>query len=121
MSQNIENIKSCYPLFEQDEYQTLFQNKKSLEEAHDAQRVQEVFAWTTTAEYEALNFQREALTVDPAKACQPLGAVRAAVGGQKRLHRRTKAEPARQRQPALAPTEAPGNGAQVFNALGRLA
>ncbi|MDR8268886.1 DUF3364 domain-containing protein, partial [Acinetobacter baumannii] len=75
MSQTIDKIHSCYPLFEQDEYQTLFQNKKSLEEAHDAQRVQEVFAWTTTAEYEALNFQREALTVDPAKACQPLGAV----------------------------------------------
>ena len=75
MSQTIDKIHSCYPLFEQDEYQTLFQNKKTLEEAHDAQRVQEVFAWTTTAEYEALNFQREALTVDPAKACQPLGAV----------------------------------------------
>ncbi len=54
--------------------------KKTLEEAHDAQRVQEVFAWTTTAEYEALNFQREALTVDPAKACQPLGAVLCALG-----------------------------------------
>ena len=26
-------------------------------------------------EYQDLNFQREALTVDPAKACQPLGAV----------------------------------------------
>ena len=64
MSQTIDKIHSCYPLFEQDEYQTLFQNKKTLEEAHDAQRVQEVFAWTTTAEYEALNFQREALTVD---------------------------------------------------------
>lgn len=80
MSQTIDKIHSCYPLFEQDEYQTLFQNKKTLEEAHDAQRVQEVFAWTTTAEYEALNFQREALTVDPAKACQPLGAVLCALG-----------------------------------------
>ena len=52
---------------EQDEYQELFRNKRQLEEAH-AQRVQEVFDWTTTAEYEALNFQREALTVDPAKS-----------------------------------------------------
>lgn len=58
----------------------LFRNKRQLEEAHDAQRVQEVFAWTTTAEYEALNFQREALTVDPAKACQPLGAVLCSLG-----------------------------------------
>lgn len=80
MSQTIDKINSCYPLFEQDEYQELFRNKRQLEEAHDAQRVQEVFAWTTTAEYEALNFQREALTVDPAKACQPLGAVLCSLG-----------------------------------------
>lgn len=80
MSQTIDKINSCYPLFEQDEYQELFRNKRQLEEAHDAQRVQEVFDWTTTAEYEALNFQREALTVDPAKACQPLGAVLCSLG-----------------------------------------
>lgn len=72
MSQTIDKINSCYPLFEQDEYQELFRNKRQLEEAHDAQRVQEVFAWTTTAEYEALNFQREALTVDPAKPASRL-------------------------------------------------
>lgn len=70
MSQTAEKIVTCHPLFEQDEYQTLFRNKRGLEEAHDPQRVQEVFEWTTTAEYEALNFKREALTVDPAKACQ---------------------------------------------------
>lgn len=49
MSQTIDKINSCYPLFEQDEYQELFRNKRQLEEAHDAQRVQEVFAWTTTS------------------------------------------------------------------------
>ncbi len=43
-------------------------------------RVQEVFQWTTTPEYEALNFTREALTIDPAKACQPLGAVLCSLG-----------------------------------------
>ena len=36
MSQTIDKINSCYPLFEQDEYQELFRNKRQLEEAHDA-------------------------------------------------------------------------------------
>nr|WP_318381728.1 nitrogenase molybdenum-iron protein subunit beta [uncultured Enterobacter sp.] len=80
MTQTAEKITSCYPLFERDEYQTMFRQKHSVEEAHDAARVQEVFQWTTTDEYQALNFQREALTIDPAKACQPLGAVLCALG-----------------------------------------
>ncbi|MCS6068001.1 DUF3364 domain-containing protein [Klebsiella variicola subsp. variicola] len=42
MSQTIDKIHSCYPLFEQDEYQTLFQNKRPLKRRNDAQRVQEV-------------------------------------------------------------------------------
>ncbi len=86
MSQNIENIKPCYPLFEQDEYQSLFAGKKSrFEEAHGESKVQEVFDWTTTAEYQELNFKREALTINPAKACQPLGAVLCSLGFEKTL------------------------------------
>ncbi|KAA8995594.1 nitrogenase molybdenum-iron protein subunit beta [Affinibrenneria salicis] len=80
MSQTAEKIQPCYPLFEQDEYQTLFHDKRGLEEAHEEQRVREVFEWTTTEEYKELNFKREALTVDPAKACQPLGAVLCSLG-----------------------------------------
>ena len=39
MSQNIENIKSCYPLFEQDEYQNLFADKHAkYEEAHGEEK-----------------------------------------------------------------------------------
>lgn len=86
MSQNVENIKSCYPLFEQDEYQNLFAGKRAnFEEAHDAEKVREVFEWTTTEEYKELNFKREALTIDPAKACQPLGAVLCSLGFEKTL------------------------------------
>ncbi len=86
MSQNIENIKPCYPLFEQDEYQSLFAGKKSrFEEAHGESKVQEVFDWTTSAEYQELNFKREALTINPAKACQPLGAVLCSLGFEKTL------------------------------------
>ncbi len=86
MSQNIENIKACYPLFEQDEYQSLFAGKKGrFEEAHVDSKVKEVFEWTTTAEYQELNFKREALTINPAKACQPLGAVLCSLGFEKTL------------------------------------
>ena len=86
MSQNIENIKPCYPLFEQDEYQSLFAGKKSrFEEAHGDSKVKEVFDWTTSAEYQELNFKREALTINPAKACQPLGAVLCSLGFEKTL------------------------------------
>ncbi|MFE4151711.1 nitrogenase molybdenum-iron protein subunit beta [Kosakonia sp. YIM B13587] len=80
MSQTAEKIQNCHPLFEQDAYQTLFAGKRALEEAHSPERVQEVFQWTTTPEYETLNFKREALTIDPAKACQPLGAVLCSLG-----------------------------------------
>ena len=48
-------------------------------------RIKEVFEWTTTQEYKELNFNREALTVNPAKACQPLGAVLCALGFEKTL------------------------------------
>jgi nitrogenase molybdenum-iron protein beta chain len=86
MSQNAEDIKPCYPLFREPEYKDNLANKKALyEEAHDAAKIREVFEWTTTEEYKTLNFQREALTVNPAKACQPLGAVLCALGFEKTM------------------------------------
>lgn len=86
MSQTIEEIKPCFPLFEQEEYQKLWADKRAnFEEAASAEKVQEVFQWTTTEEYKDLNFKREALTIDPAKACQPLGAVLCALGFEKTL------------------------------------
>ncbi len=86
MSQNVEQIKAGFPLFEQEEYQSLWDTKKKgFEEAHSDAKVQETFAWTTTAEYQELNFKREALTINPAKACQPLGAVLCALGFENTL------------------------------------
>ena len=86
MSQDVENIKPCYPLFRGEEYRENLANKKALyEDAHDAERVKQVFEWTTSEEYKELNFQREALTINPAKACQPLGAVLCALGFEKTL------------------------------------
>ncbi len=86
MPQSADSIKPCYPLFREPEYKETLANKKaSFEEAYSPEKIQEVFDWTTSEEYKKLNFEREALTVNPAKACQPLGAVLCALGFEKTL------------------------------------
>jgi len=86
MSQSVDNIKPSYPLFRDEDYKENLAKKKELyEEAHSVEKIDEVFEWTTTEEYKELNFKREALTVNPAKACQPLGAVLCALGFEKTL------------------------------------
>ncbi|MGD8569763.1 MAG: nitrogenase molybdenum-iron protein subunit beta [Gammaproteobacteria bacterium] len=81
MSQSVDNIKPSYPLFRDDDYkENLAAKKSSYEECHPKEKIDEVFEWTTTEEYKELNFQREAVTINPAKACQPLGAVLCALG-----------------------------------------
>jgi len=84
--QAVDDIKPCYPLFRDDDYKESIKNKQDLfEERHDEAKIQETFLWSTTKEYQDLNFKREALTVDPAKACQPLGAVLCALGFEKTM------------------------------------
>ncbi|OBS10576.1 nitrogenase molybdenum-iron protein subunit beta [Acidihalobacter prosperus] len=86
MSQDVENIQPSYPLFRNEEYKKVIGDKRAkYEEMHPAEKIREVFEWTTTKEYQELNFQREALTVNPAKACQPLGAVLCALGYEKTM------------------------------------
>jgi len=86
MSQSVDNIKPSYPLFRDEDYKENLANKKeSYEECHPKEKIDEVFEWTTTKEYQELNFNREALTVNPAKACQPLGAVLCALGFEKTM------------------------------------
>ncbi len=81
MAQNdINNIKDHAELFQQEEYQELFQAKRAFEGGHDPEEVKRIAEWTKSWEYREKNFAREALTVNPAKACQPLGAILAAVG-----------------------------------------
>lgn len=81
MSQQIDDIKPSYPLFRDDEYkENLAKKKEMYEECHPQDKIDEVFEWTTTKEYQELNFAREAVTINPAKACQPLGAVLCALG-----------------------------------------
>lgn len=84
--QEVDDIKPCYPLFRNDEYKDVLKRKKEdYEEGHETSKVDEAFTWSTTAEYQELNFKREALTVNPAKACQPLGAVLCALGFEKTM------------------------------------
>ena len=86
MSQEVDNIQPSYPLFRNDEYKENLANKReAYEERHPQEKIDEVFQWTTTKEYQELNFNREALTVNPAKACQPLGAVLCALGFEKTM------------------------------------
>ena len=85
MTQNADKIVDHFQLFRQPEYKSMFEAKKSFENAHPAEKVAEAAEWTKTWEYREKNFAREALTVNPAKACQPLGAVFAAVGFEKTL------------------------------------
>ena len=84
--QIVDDIKPCYPLFRDDDYKASLKNKQDLfEEKVPDDKIAETFEWTTTKEYQELNFAREALTINPAKACQPLGAVLCALGFEKTL------------------------------------
>jgi nitrogenase molybdenum-iron protein beta chain len=81
MSQNPDRIVDHVELFQQPEYQELFKNKREqFEGAHSQEEVARVSEWTKGWEYREKNFAREALTVNPAKGCQPVGAIFAAVG-----------------------------------------
>ena len=86
MSQIVDDIKPSYPLFREDDYkENLAKKQTTVEERHDMEKIEEVFQWTTTEEYKELNFNRTALTINPAKACQPLGAVLCALGFKETL------------------------------------
>ncbi len=80
MPQDPNQVKDHAVLFQEPEYQQLFQNKQQFEGMPASEEVQKAADWTKTWEYREKNFAREALTVNPAKACQPLGAILAAVG-----------------------------------------
>ena len=81
MSQNHDNVLDHFNLFRGPEYTGMFENKKkNFEFPHPAEKVEELRDYTKGWEYREKNFSREALVVNPAKACQPLGAVFVAVG-----------------------------------------
>ena len=86
MPQNAEEILDHAKLFREPEYTQMFENKKQqFEFGVPAERLQQIVEWTKSIDYKDKNFARESLTVNPAKACQPLGAVFVANGFAKTL------------------------------------
>ncbi|MFQ3451995.1 nitrogenase molybdenum-iron protein subunit beta [Bradyrhizobium sp. UFLA01-814] len=82
MAQSADHVLDHFDLFRGPEYQQMLDNKKTFENPRDPAEVERIKEWTKTSEYREKNFGREALTINPAKACQPLGAVFASVGFQ---------------------------------------
>lgn len=74
------HVKDHNDLFDSPEYAGQFERKREFEEGCGSDEVERVKQWTRTWEYREKNFARQALTVNPAKACQPLGAVLAGLG-----------------------------------------
>lgn len=73
-------IKDHTKLFSQQEYKDQFEAKKEFECPWPEEKIQETLEWTKSDEYMEKNFARKNIKINPAKACQPLGAIFAAVG-----------------------------------------
>ncbi len=81
--QDVNNIVNGQKLFLKDDYQASLMAKKEFESAVGAtnpEKVAEIAEWTKSWDYREKNLAREAITVNPAKACQPLGAIMAGLG-----------------------------------------
>ena len=81
MPQSADKVIDHELLFREPEYQKIFADKKAnFEFNHADVKIAEIRDWTKSKDYKDKNFAREALTVNPAKARQPLGAVYVANG-----------------------------------------
>jgi nitrogenase molybdenum-iron protein beta chain len=73
-------VKDHNELFQEQEYLEQFERKKEFENCPSDEEVRRITDWTKTEEYKELNFKRQHIKINPAKACQPLGAVFCASG-----------------------------------------
>ncbi|TCP61707.1 Mo-nitrogenase MoFe protein subunit NifK [Rhodovulum bhavnagarense] len=81
MPQSADKVLDHNKLFHEPEYQDMLKAKRAkYENAPTAPQVTEILDWTKSWDYREKNLAREALVINPAKACQPLGAVFAAAG-----------------------------------------
>ena len=81
MSQSAERIKDHVTLFREPEYREMLRRKQvAFECPHPDATVREISDWTRSDDYREKNFARKSLVINPAKACQPLGAVFCAAG-----------------------------------------
>jgi len=78
-------VKDHLELFKEQEYLEQFERKREFEKPCGEDEIKKTLEWTKTEEYKEKNFARQALVVNPAKACQPLGAVLCALGFEKTL------------------------------------
>ncbi len=81
--QDVENIVNGQKLFLKPEYQEVLKNKKQFEGnmgSIDSSKVDEIQEWTKSWDYREKNLSREAISINPAKACQPLGAIMVGLG-----------------------------------------
>ncbi|KWV59779.1 nitrogenase molybdenum-iron protein subunit beta [Rhizobium altiplani] len=86
MPQSAEKVLDHAPLFREPEYRQMLAEKKlNFECPHPDEIVTDQSEYTKTWEYREKNLAREALVVNPAKACQPLGAVFAAAGFERTI------------------------------------
>jgi nitrogenase molybdenum-iron protein beta chain len=86
MPQSADDVLDHRPLFRQPEYTEMLKNKREKYECpHPDAKITETADWTKSWDYREKNLAREALTVNPAKACQPLGAVFAAAGFERTM------------------------------------
>ena len=84
MPQSVDKVLDHAPLFREPEYTEMFARKRAEFECPVAdEKVAEQGEFTKSWEYREKNLARESLVVNPAKACQPLGAVFAAAGFSK--------------------------------------
>lgn len=67
-------------MFEEESYKKVFDNKRKYENGYSDEKIKETLEYTKTREYMEKNFAREALVINPLKACQPLGAFYASIG-----------------------------------------
>jgi len=73
-------IRDHNDLFQEQEYIEQFKRKKEFENCPSDEEVLRIAEWTKTEEYKEKNFARQHIKINPAKACQPLGAVFCASG-----------------------------------------
>ena len=86
MPQSADKVKDHIDLFKEPEYREMFEAKKQAFECpHPDDKVKETADWTKSWDYREKNLAREALSVNPNKACQPLGALFAGVGFERSL------------------------------------
>ncbi len=86
MPQSADRVLDHAPLFREPEYREMFARKRAeFECPSPAAEVTAHGEYTKSWEYREKNLARENLVVNPAKACQPLGAVFAACGFEKTM------------------------------------